>query len=60
MKDGGGSGAGAGGSEGWHQPMDVDDGGVMMMMPGELDDGFWQAMFDWGWNEQPLEASVVP
>lgn len=40
------------------QPMDVDYAGVSSVhaaaaaagMPGDLDDGFWQAMFDWGWN----------
>lgn len=39
----------AGGSSipnsGHGQPMDID-----YAMPGELDEGFWQAMFDWGWN----------
>lgn len=36
------------------QAMDVDSDGYDMppqaMMPGELDDVFWQAMFDLGWN----------
>lgn len=34
--DGGGGGA--------TQPMDVDE--------GELDDGFWQAVLDWGWDDR--------
>lgn len=34
------------------QAMDVDYGmpPSQTAMPGDLDDGFWQAMFDWGWN----------
>lgn len=34
------------------QAMDVDYEAqqVQYMMPGELDESFWQAMFDWGWN----------
>lgn len=42
------------------QPMDVDYGDQQAhyAVPGELDDGFWQAMFDWGCNG-PLEAVNV-
>lgn len=56
---GGGEGGGAVGGGGgvapaahYGQGMDVDYGVAppQSALPGDLDDVFWQAMFDWGWN----------
>ncbi|PSR82105.1 hypothetical protein BD289DRAFT_484068 [Coniella lustricola] len=59
QKAGTAMGIGVNGSSGYAQgdAMDIDYG-VSGMMPGALDDTFWQVMLDWSWNP-PMDLVEV-